>query len=149
MDYCFISHTGVGGVAYAMAITCLRLQATAQTVNLAASSSTGSDIAGSFALQTGEDVITRPKDDEEAFRQGDYRDILSLTRVLANGPASKIETDSIIERYHRVHRLSFQEGQRVVCGEHRFVYAHHFIFREFYSQYARFIGTHNPVSISS
>ncbi|CAM6102777.1 unnamed protein product [Calypogeia fissa] len=98
VDHCFISHTGVGGVAYAMAITCLRLQAKAISVNLAASSSTGSDIATSFPFQNGGDVITRPKDDEEAFRQGDYRDILSLTRVLANGPASKIETDTIVER---------------------------------------------------
>lgn len=100
VDYCFICHTGVGGVAYAMAVTCLRLQAAAQAVNLAESSSSRSDIATSAApLPIGGNVITRPMEDEEAFRQSDYRDILSLTRVLANGPASKIEADIIIERY--------------------------------------------------
>jgi len=36
---------------------------------------------------------------EEALKQGDYRDILSLTRVLICGPKSKEEVDIIIERY--------------------------------------------------
>ncbi|KAL6009023.1 hypothetical protein ACLOJK_022250 [Asimina triloba] len=36
--------------------------------------------------------------EEEALKQGDYRDILSLTRVLMYGPKSKEEVDSIIER---------------------------------------------------
>lgn len=37
--------------------------------------------------------------DEEARRMGDYRDILSLTRVLVHGPESKTDVDAVIERY--------------------------------------------------
>ncbi|RZS01225.1 hypothetical protein BHM03_00031044 [Ensete ventricosum] len=36
---------------------------------------------------------------EDALKQGDYRDILSLTRVLVYGPKSKDEVDMILERY--------------------------------------------------
>ncbi|CAN4112701.1 unnamed protein product [Withania somnifera] len=36
--------------------------------------------------------------DEEARRMGDYRDILSLTRVLVHGPESKTDVDAVIER---------------------------------------------------
>lgn len=36
---------------------------------------------------------------ENALKQGDYRDILSLTRVLVHGPQSKHEVDNIIDRY--------------------------------------------------
>lgn len=35
---------------------------------------------------------------EETLKQGDYRDILSLTRVLTHGPKSKAEVDLVIER---------------------------------------------------
>lgn len=35
---------------------------------------------------------------EAAFKQGDYRDILNLTRVLIYGPKSKEEVDMVIER---------------------------------------------------
>ncbi|KAG6550760.1 hypothetical protein Mapa_007664 [Marchantia paleacea] len=97
VEYCYISHTGFGGVAYAMAITCLRLETRIQLMNLAASSSTVTGLASSF-LPSEEQAITRPMDDEEAFRLGDYRDILSLTRVLASGPASKNEVDAVIQR---------------------------------------------------
>lgn len=37
--------------------------------------------------------------EEEARRMGDYRDILSLTRVLMYGPQSKSDVDIVIERY--------------------------------------------------
>lgn len=37
--------------------------------------------------------------EEEARRMGDYRDILSLTRVLMHGPQSKSDVDIVIERY--------------------------------------------------
>lgn len=36
---------------------------------------------------------------EEARKMGDYRDILSLTRVLVHGPESKTDVDIVIERY--------------------------------------------------
>ncbi|KAL2634189.1 hypothetical protein R1flu_005668 [Riccia fluitans] len=102
VEYCFVSHTGHGGVAYAMAITCLKLEARSQLHSLAASSSSTSDL--SFPPLE-EEAITRPMDDEEAFRVGDYRDILSLTRVLAGGPASKKEVDAVIKRCERAGNL--------------------------------------------
>lgn len=37
--------------------------------------------------------------DEEGRKMGDYRDILSLTRVLMYGPQSKADVDNVIERY--------------------------------------------------
>ena len=37
--------------------------------------------------------------EEEARRMGDYRDILSLTRVLMYGPQSKSDVDIVVERY--------------------------------------------------
>ncbi|KAK1280944.1 hypothetical protein QJS04_geneDACA004769 [Acorus gramineus] len=92
--YLFVSHTGFGGVAYAMAITCLVL-----------------DADGKHALEESElsadkhyrPLIPRERDfsrpsDEESLKQGEYRDILSLTRVLTHGPRSKAEVDIIIER---------------------------------------------------
>jgi hypothetical protein len=44
-------------------------------------------------------VVSSPAVGSLAFQQGDYRDILSLVRVLVNGPASKAEVDIIIDRY--------------------------------------------------
>lgn len=97
VEYFFVSHTGFGGVAYAMAITCLRLQAEAQLKAASSSSPGRSDVYSSVLLPENEAVV-RPVENIEAFRQGDYRDILSLTRVIANGPASKSEVDSVIDR---------------------------------------------------
>ena len=36
---------------------------------------------------------------EDARRMGDYRDILSVIRVLIRGPESKTDVDAVIERY--------------------------------------------------
>lgn len=47
---------------------------------------------------TEEDLPSRASD-EEVRRMGDYRDILSLTRVLVYGPKSKADVDIVIERY--------------------------------------------------
>ncbi|BBG98528.1 hypothetical protein Prudu_007949 [Prunus dulcis] len=46
---------------------------------------------------TEEDLPSRASD-EEVRRMGDYRDILSLTRVLVYGPKSKADVDVVIER---------------------------------------------------
>ncbi|KAG0594286.1 hypothetical protein M758_UG064500 [Ceratodon purpureus] len=97
VEYCFISHTGFGGIAYAMAMTCLRLQAEQQLTTLSVSSSKSTDITSPHLLANNR-MVQRPADDTEAFQQGDYRDILSLTRVLASGPASKAEVDVVIDR---------------------------------------------------
>ncbi|XP_024527697.1 paladin isoform X2 [Selaginella moellendorffii] len=88
-EYVYISHTGYGGVAYAMAITCMGLQAEAEASLAASSSGVPSCVYG---------PIQRPADDINAFKQGDYRDILSLVRVLPSGPFCKAEVDTIIDR---------------------------------------------------
>ncbi|KAI3895478.1 hypothetical protein MKX03_035445 [Papaver bracteatum] len=89
-SYLFVSHTGFGGVAYAMAITCLKLSA-----------GRSESLVGPLC------VYPTPKDSlpplSQALLDGvrkldDYRDILSLTRVLINGPKSKSEVDMVIER---------------------------------------------------
>lgn len=59
-----------------MAIICLRLDAEAKIAS----------------------DMTRSLVDEETCKMGDYRDILSLTRVLVHGPESKVDVDNVIER---------------------------------------------------
>ncbi|CAI9300371.1 unnamed protein product [Lactuca saligna] len=80
--YLFVSHTGFGGVAYAMAIICLRLQSEGKLASLPLTKSGNQDLLSS----------------NEAREKGDYRDILSLTRVLVHGPESKSDVDVVIER---------------------------------------------------
>lgn len=92
--YLFVSHTGFGGVAYAMAIICIRLGAEA---NFA--SNIPQPLVTTKRLYTPEEDLPSRASDEEALRMGDYRDILSLTRVLMFGPKSKADVDLIIERY--------------------------------------------------
>lgn len=89
--YLFISHTGYGGVAYAMAITCLRLGADAKFVmeQTAETHFVSSSLTKSVSVKTLTDI---------ALRQGDYRDILNLTRALIHGPKSKEEVDKVIDR---------------------------------------------------
>uniref|UniRef100_A0ACD5WWN1 Uncharacterized protein n=1 Tax=Avena sativa TaxID=4498 RepID=A0ACD5WWN1_AVESA len=89
--YLFISHTGYGGVAYAMAITCLRLGADAKFVmeQTAETHFVSSSLTKSVSVKTFTDI---------ALRQGDYRDILNLTRALIHGPKSKEEVDKVIDR---------------------------------------------------
>ncbi|XP_057829529.2 uncharacterized protein LOC131040594 isoform X1 [Cryptomeria japonica] len=92
----FVSHTGLGGIAYAMAITCLRLSAQ-RALTCEGSASVG--LTNSTGMQcSGNGPVINPSNDEETFKQGDYRDILSLTRVLAYGPISKTEVDVVIDR---------------------------------------------------
>uniref|UniRef100_A0A1D1Y2D0 Paladin n=1 Tax=Anthurium amnicola TaxID=1678845 RepID=A0A1D1Y2D0_9ARAE len=92
--YLFVSHTGFGGAGYAMAITCL-----------------GLDASGKLSSEISESLMERNElylrcdgtsssylSGEEALKQGEYRDILSLTRVLVNGPKCKAEVDMVIER---------------------------------------------------
>ncbi|KAL0921892.1 hypothetical protein M5K25_005838 [Dendrobium thyrsiflorum] len=91
----FVSLTGHGGVAYAMVIKCLGLDANAK-FSSGASENAETFISSalprnSFAYRT---VV------EEALKHGDsyYSDILSLTRVLIHGPKCKAEVDALIER---------------------------------------------------
>lgn len=86
-----MSHTGFGGVAYAMAILCIRLGAEADFVSNIPQSIANADLY--------EDGLHAQASEEAAFRLGDYRDILSLTRVLMHGPKSKADVDIVIERY--------------------------------------------------
>lgn len=88
-----MSHTGFGGVAYAMSIICVRLYADGNVHHHVPSSF--------YAIPTPlnvPDVQSCWASDEAALKLGDYRDILSLTRVLAQGPRSKADVDNIIER---------------------------------------------------
>lgn len=91
--YLFVSHTGFGGVAYAMAIICIKLGAEGNVQH---------DIPPSLVDKPSQlsvlgNLACWPSD-EAALKLGEYRDILSLTRVLANGPTSKEDVDDIIER---------------------------------------------------
>ncbi|XP_078444624.1 metal ion-binding protein isoform X2 [Wolffia australiana] len=79
----FISQPGAGGAAYAMAITCLGLGAGA-----------GDDQGPATPSPPPSEVVAG----DEMLRHGDYRDILSLTRVLTRGPRSKAEVDLVIDR---------------------------------------------------
>ncbi|KAK4379786.1 hypothetical protein RND71_001648 [Anisodus tanguticus] len=76
-----------------MAIICLRLEAEAK-LSLDIHRPFESTVLpcpplGNFNVQISE---------EEPRRMGDYRDILSLTRVLVHGPESKTDVDALIER---------------------------------------------------
>uniref|UniRef100_A0A2P2MFN3 Uncharacterized protein MANES_01G236800 n=1 Tax=Rhizophora mucronata TaxID=61149 RepID=A0A2P2MFN3_RHIMU len=85
-SYLFVSHTGFGAVAYAMAIICIKLNAEANFPKI------------TQTLSTPEQNIPAQLSDEEALKMGDYRDILSLTRVLIYGPKSKADVDIVIEK---------------------------------------------------
>ncbi|PON43261.1 Protein-tyrosine phosphatase-like [Parasponia andersonii] len=89
--YLFVSHTGFGGVAYAMAIVCIRMGAQANF-------SSKISLVGTNRLYTTEEEFPSQASNEETLRMGDYRDILSLTRVLMYGPESKADADLVIER---------------------------------------------------
>ncbi|XP_072951302.1 uncharacterized protein [Typha angustifolia] len=88
--FLFISHTGFGGVAYAMAITCLGLSADVKFAT--------EQTAETHFVSTSPSEIFYQNSDDDALKQGDYRDILSLTRVLVCGPKSKEEVDIVIDR---------------------------------------------------
>ncbi|RHN49114.1 putative protein-tyrosine phosphatase [Medicago truncatula] len=92
-SYLFVSHTGFGGVAYAMAIICIRLGAEANFASKILQPSFGPD---TYAV-TEDNSLSRASN-ETALRMGDYRDILNLTRVLVHGPQSKADVDIVIER---------------------------------------------------
>lgn len=92
-SYLFVSHTGFGGVAYAMAIICIRLEAEANFASKVPQPSFDPHI---YAV-TEENLPSRASN-ETALKMGDYRDILNLTRVLIHGPQSKADVDIVIER---------------------------------------------------
>ncbi|MCO5569307.1 hypothetical protein L7F22_023019 [Adiantum nelumboides] len=116
--YLFVSHTGYGGIAYAMAISCLLLQAKGEIARRVASTAKEKGIGVTLATQL--TIVQRRVDDDEAYRQGDYRDVLSLTRVLANGPVSKVEVDTIIDRCQAAGNLRldifYHKQQLKACG---------------------------------
>uniref|UniRef100_A0A5B7CA18 Paladin n=1 Tax=Davidia involucrata TaxID=16924 RepID=A0A5B7CA18_DAVIN len=93
-SYLFVSHTGFGGVAYAMAIICIRLDAEAKLDSDIPQSLVGTPRLFSSPVEN----LPYRAFDEEAHKMGDYRDILSLTRVLVYGPKSKADVDIVIER---------------------------------------------------
>ncbi|CAJ2628923.1 unnamed protein product [Trifolium pratense] len=92
-SYLFVSHTGFGGVAYAMAIICIRLGAEA---NFA--STVPQPLLSPQQYAVTEENFPARASNEVALKMGDYRDILSLTRVLIHGPQSKADVDIVIDR---------------------------------------------------
>ncbi|XP_050251484.1 uncharacterized protein LOC126698360 isoform X1 [Quercus robur] len=91
--YLFVSHTGFGGVSYAMAIICVKLGAEATFT-----SNIPELMVDTNMHSRSEANLPSRASEEEARRMGDYRDILSLTRVLMYGPQSKSDVDIVIER---------------------------------------------------
>lgn len=120
VNYLFVSHTGYGGVAYAMAISCLILQTKGEITRRMASSSKDRDVGYEMPLSAEVPIPQRSCGDDEAYKQGDYRDILSLSRVLASGPASKVEVDNVINRCQVAGNLHndifFYKQQLKCCG---------------------------------
>uniref|UniRef100_A0A6N2NAG9 Tyrosine specific protein phosphatases domain-containing protein n=1 Tax=Salix viminalis TaxID=40686 RepID=A0A6N2NAG9_SALVM len=92
-SYLFVSHTGFGGVGYAMAIMCIRLDAEAKFTPKISQT-----VVGRRSSSMSEANLPSELSDEEALRMGDYRDILSLTRVLTHGPKNKADVDIVIEK---------------------------------------------------
>jgi hypothetical protein len=86
-------------VAYAMAISCLRLGADAKFETEHTAETHFVSTSQAVEISSACDDLSDDNKDATSFRQGDYRDILSLTRVLAHGPKSKEEVDFIIDRY--------------------------------------------------
>ncbi|XP_031379972.1 paladin isoform X2 [Punica granatum] len=91
--YLFVSHTGFGGAAYAMSITCLKLKAGANSEPMLEQSLMSTNLN-----PTPEQNLPPRTSVEEALKMGDYSDILNLTRVLIYGPKSKADVDVIIDR---------------------------------------------------
>lgn len=78
-----------------MAITCLRLNADGHS----ALKRSETMVALHCVFSTPKDNSLSRNPEEDELKQGDYRDILSLMRVLIYGPKSKAEVDTLIERY--------------------------------------------------
>ncbi|XP_068662565.1 uncharacterized protein [Aristolochia californica] len=96
--YLFVSHTGVGGAAYAMAITCLKLNADGKFAPENPEPLATSDCLSLTQDNSNNSLISSRVNEKETLKLGDYRDILRLTRVLVYGPKCKMEVDLIIER---------------------------------------------------
>lgn len=92
--YLFVSHTGFGGVAYAMSITCLKLDAESRS-----EAKLEQSLMSTKLNPTSKENLPSRTSLEEALQMGDYSDILNLTRVLIYGPKSKSDVDIIIDRY--------------------------------------------------
>ncbi|KAK8954830.1 hypothetical protein KSP39_PZI001610 [Platanthera zijinensis] len=90
----FVSHTGHGGVAYAMVIKCLELDINAKFAS-GASDNAAETFFSSILLRNNFSYESIGK---EVLKHGDYSDILSLTRVLIHGPRCKADVDALIER---------------------------------------------------
>ncbi|CAM8934542.1 unnamed protein product [Rhodiola kirilowii] len=115
-SYLFVSHTGFGGVAYAMTLICTKLDDDSKN-NVTPSSPflCASAMSNKNTLSTTSEV--------DAFQMGDYRDILSLTRVLMYGPQSKADVDVILERCAGAGNIkedivSYSKELKTLSGKH-------------------------------
>ncbi|CAI5507986.1 unnamed protein product [Closterium sp. Naga37s-1] len=113
VKFLFVSHTGYGAIAYAMALTCLHLQATtlpspAPHAPAAAPSSPTAAAASSPTLakqSTASFSIPVPKAVGGAGGKGEYRNVLQLERVLVKGPHCKRLVDAVAHRLLAVGRI--------------------------------------------
>ena len=77
-----------------MSIMCVKLGAESNFASKIQQPAFGPDTS-----PVAEEIMPSRASNEEALGMGDYRDILSLTRVLVHGPQSKADVDIVIDRY--------------------------------------------------
>ncbi|GJP69891.1 hypothetical protein CLOP_g893 [Closterium sp. NIES-67] len=132
VKFLFVSHTGYGAIAYAMALTCLHLQATAPrsttghspTVQSATrqpaatqsaarhspshpppASTTAAAAATPAVAPSGSGGAGSMGGTRAALQRGEYRNVLQLERVLVKGPQSKRLVDDVAHRLLAVGRI--------------------------------------------
>ncbi|CAI5457453.1 unnamed protein product [Closterium sp. Yama58-4] len=114
VKFLFVSHTGYGAIAYAMALTCLHLQATTlpSPAPLAPSAAPSSPTAGatpstSTLAKSASAASSVPvaKAASGGGGKGEYRNVLQLERVLVKGPHCKRLVDAVAHRLLAVGRI--------------------------------------------
>lgn len=82
-----------------MAITCLGLNAADRNLTTKTSPGIASETDDPSSATVLPETPSSQFSNDEALKQGEYRDILNLTRVLLHGPKSKVDVDAVLERY--------------------------------------------------
>ncbi|CAI5954970.1 unnamed protein product [Closterium sp. NIES-65] len=118
VKFLFVSHTGYGAIAYAMALTCLHLQATTlpspapHAPSAAPSSPTAAATSPTtLAKPAAASSIPVPKAGGGGGGKGEYRNVLQLERVLVKGPHCKRLVDAVAHRLLAVGRIVEDAGE--------------------------------------
>ncbi|CAI5993546.1 unnamed protein product [Closterium sp. NIES-65] len=118
VKFLFVSHTGYGAIAYAMALTCLHLQATTlpspapHAPSAAPSSPTAAATSPTtLAKPAATSSIPVPKAGGGGGGKGEYRNVLQLERVLVKGPHCKRLVDAVAHRLLAVGRIVEDAGE--------------------------------------